>query len=913
MKIYFGLQLDDLVFPKSKSTQGNTFYLGKQGLLNFFEVHLGLTGHPPNNEHLRIEQYRQALQIYLKEFPDAFYKSSFQADQFATSTTLLLMRDELLLGGWNFEINASSPQRLKTIASIEDIFIQNEFDLILAPGFADRFQDVLNSLNTHNQPITEFILNEPLGLLPKHFQVLVKQLKAFGVKISENIIQSSANTSDLSVFQKVLKKEIKISKKHQLKNDGSILLIKSKRETHAAAWLANFFLKNDSFRPLCLIPEKSRALDNAFIQEGLPSLGILSASLARPSLQILKLVTTFLWQPIDPYKILEFVSLTVKPLADDLALEIARVMAQTPGINSDRWHAMTSQYFEKLEEKAKEDNTIDVREIKNQYNFWFGRSRYRIDQKVPKIEAIDIFNYLENWANEEFKNSGEINTSMQVLSSQATRVKDLLMALPESETQLTNLELERIVRTIYEPSPIQFRETEMDNLPFVHQSSAILDQVNDLTWWNFSSNEPDHFFSRWYQSEIDFLEKQEVILMSPEDKNRLLIWQRGRPVLQTNNRLLLVMPDMVDGSPVFPHPLHDVLEATFENINAITFNVDSEAGKAAIQKHFDTPNKVILKQQQFGQSEPFILINNPDRLLPDYQDHTERNYETFTSLEDLFYYPYQWVFKHKIKLHKSAILSIVRDTTMMGNLSHRFFELLFKEDIQGWNKKQVEQWIDAKASSLLAKEGAVMLMYGRGPERISFLNKIKYASWSLVAMIQKNGWKVEKSEMDLEGKFNDIPIKAKADLVLEKGNEKLVIDLKWRGASRRKMMIKNEEDLQLVMYSKLLTADETWAHTAYFILEEGKMIARNSLAINEVEAVAPDSDHININQNIFEKMEKTYQWRLAQLKNGQIEVRTDHTKYDLEEAYSGELFDLLEMKDGGAFFDDYRTLIDVLD
>ena len=250
---------------------------------------------------------------------------------------------------------------------------------------------------------------------------------------------------------------------------------------------------------------------------------------------------------------------------------------------------------------------------------------------------------------------------------------------------------------------------------------------------------------------------------------------------------------------------------------------------------------------------------------------------------------------------------------MMGNLSHRFFELLFKEDIQGWNKRKVEQWIDNQSNSLLAREGAVLLMYGRGPERISFLNKIKYASWSLVSMIQKNGWKVQQSEMDLQGKFNEIDIKAKADLVLEKGDEKLVIDLKWRGASRRKMMIKNEEDLQLVMYSKLLTADETWAHTAYFILEEGKMIARNSLAINEVEAVAPDSDHININQSILEKMEKTYNWRLAQLKRGQIEVRTEHTKLDLEEAYSGELFDLLEMKDGGAFFDDYRTLIDVLD
>jgi len=913
MTIYFGLQLDDLVFPKSETTIGNTIYLGKQGLLHCLEFHLGLSGHPHNNEHLRIEQYRQALQIHLRNHAEVFYKTSFEADQFATSTTLLLMRDELVLAGWNFDSDSKTPQRLKTIAAIENIFENTENDLTLSAGFSDRFQDVIIALTTHNQPFTHIILNEPIDFLPQHFQVLLKKLATKGATLESKENLHIASNSDLSIFQKVLKKELSIATKHILKNDGSILLVKSKRETHAAAWLASFFLKNKSFQPLCLIPEKSRALDNAFIQEGLPSLGILSASLARPSLQILKLVSTFLWQPIDPFKILEFVTLSVKPLANDLGLEIGRIIAQTPGINSQRWSITIKNYFDDLEEAAKEDKSIDIREIKSQYDFWFGRTRYRIDQKVPKVDAILIFNYLENWASQAFKDSNDENTSMQVLSSQATRVKDLLMALPESETHLTNLELERIVRTIYEPSPIKFRDTEMGNFPFVHQSSAILDNVNELLWWNFSSNEPDHFFSRWYQSELDFLEKNSIHLMSPEDKNRLLIWQRGRPVLRTQKRLILVMPEMVDGSPVFPHPLHDVLEATFKNMEIITFDVDTEKGKEAIQKHFDIPVKVLLEKQKFGRPKPFINIQNPKRLLPDYQDESSRNFETFTSLDSLFYYPYQWVFRYKIKLHKSSILSIVRDTTMMGNLSHRFFELLFKQEIQEWNKRQVEQWIDAESNSLLAREGAVLLMYGRGPERISFLNKIKYASWSLVSMIQKNGWKVQDSEMDLLGKFNNIDIRAKADLVLEKGDEKLVIDLKWRGATRRKMMIKNEEDLQLVMYSKLLTADETWAHTAYFILEEGKMIARNSLAINEVEAVAPDSDHININQSILEKMEKTYHWRFAQLKKGQIEVRTEHTKLDLEEVYSGELFDLLEMKDGGAFFDDYRTLIDVLE
>ena len=911
MKIYFGLQLDDLVFPKSKSTVGNIFYLGKQGILGFLESHLGLVGHPNNNEHLRIEQYRQALQIHLRNHPEVFYKTSFEADQFATSTTLLLMRDELLLANWDFVVNENIPERLNALATVEDIFKNTENDLSLAAGYADRFQAILQTLDTSNQPITHIVLNEPLDHLPHHFQRLIKKLESLNVTIETAQPLEYSQKNNLSIFQKVLKNEISIKKKYRLNDDGSILLLKSKRETHAAAWLASFFLKNKNFRPLCLIPEKSRALDNAFIQEGLPSLGILSASLARPSLQILKLVSTFLWRPIDPFKILEFVSLSIKPLDDGLAQQIAMLMAQSPGINSDRWFATINSYFEEAELASSADGSIDVNKIKSQYDFWFGRTRYRIDQKVPANDAIEIFDYLARWAHLEFENNN--NNSMLVLSEQSKRVKDLLQALPESDKNLSHLEMERIVRTIYEPSPTQFKETELEHLPFVHQSSTILDNVDELLWWNFSRNEPDHFFSRWYTTELAFLENIGIHLQSPEDKNQLLIWQRGRPVLRTQKRLILIMPSMVDGSEVFPHPLHDVLEATFENLHDIIFDVDSEEGKAALQKHFQTPEKILLEQKPLGQTNPFISIDNPKRLLPDYQNEESRNYETFTSLDSLFYYPYQWVFRHKIKLHKSSILSIVRDTTLMGNLSHRFFELLFQEDITGWNKRQVEQWIDSKANQLLAKEGAVLLMYGREPERISFLNKIKYSSWSLVSMIQKNGWKVHGTEMDLQGKFQQIVIKGKADLVLKRGDEMLVIDLKWRGAGYRKSSIKNKEDLQLVMYSKLLTSDQTWAHTAYFILESGKAIARNALAIKEVEAVDPDSDHIEINQQVFERMENTYRWRFAQLEKGQIEVRTEQTKIDLEDAYEGEMMDLLEMKDGGAMFDDYRTLIDVLE
>jgi hypothetical protein len=172
---------------------------------------------------------------------------------------------------------------------------------------------------------------------------------------------------------------------------------------------------------------------------------------------------------------------------------------------------------------------------------------------------------------------------------------------------------------------------------------------------------------------------------------------------------------------------------------------------------------------------------------------------------------------------------------------------------------------------------------------------------------------VVATEKALEGKFLGIPVNGRADLVLEKDGELAVIDLKWRGARRREETIKNEEDLQLVLYSKLLTDDHTWAHTAYFIIENSKLIARNSQAFKEVNAISPDSDHVQVHERILARMQATYDWRIQQLQQGKVEVRCQQTQLDLEEAYQNQLLDLLEMKSEDAPFDDYRTLINLID
>ncbi len=902
MTLYFGLALDDAVFPQPTETKGGTLYLGPQGLLYTLEAHLGLIGHPPENEYLRIEQYRQALRGYLEQHPRAFFRVSFEADAFATATNLLMRRDELLLAGWNFATDTALPERLHCLSEVEAMF--DSQDRILAAGYADRFMAVLQKLAVRRQPLTKVFINEPFDLLPGHWQTLLRQLESLGVVLHQIESMPPVGDSDLARFQRQLWDQSTVKTKQTLHADGSLLVLRGKRDSDLAAWLAKLLRRNPHFRPLDLIPDKDRALDQAVVQEGLPGMGIPSASLARPTLQVLKLVTVFLWNPIDPFKILEFVSLAIKPLESELANRIAAQIAQTPGLSSDGWYAMIARYFEELEQRAAVDASLDKDEIRFQYRFWFERQRYDISKTVPKEEVVQIFNYLHRWARRHFDESNSKQNSLLVLSEQAKRIANLLEALPE--TQLSNLELERIVRTIYEPAPVNFQEQELGHLPHIHAPGALIGNMDELVWFNFCQNEAAHFFSRWYQTERQYLARQGVALITPQMENALLLWQRRQPILRTRRRLLLVMPQSIAGQEVNPHPLWGNLEAAFANWQDIVFDLDTDVGQEAFATYFELPQRVQLPHRRLGQPRPFLYIRKVAPL-------GRRDEETISSLETLFYYPYQWVFRHKIKLVKSSILSIVQDQALMGNLAHRFFEKLFQQDIAQLSKADLERWVDAEADRLLNREGAVLLMYGREPERVAFIKKVKFAAWSLVNLIQRNGWQVVGTEQPLAGKFLDTPINGRADLVLERNGELAVIDLKWRGAKRREEAIRNEADLQLVLYSKLLTDDHAWAHTAYFIIENGKLIARTNEAFQEVQPVAPNTHLAEVHERVLRRMHVTYEWRLSQIQAGKIEIRCRQTYSLLEETYGAELLPLLEMKSEDAPFDDYRTLINLIE
>ena len=902
MRLYFGLSIQNGILPFPKGINFGVDALGPQQLLQLLEDHLGLSVPAQDIEYLRIEQYRQALKHYLQQTTTAFFQHSFDADDLGTAAELLSRRDELLLAGWNFNSDNKLPARLKVLSIIESYWSSDKNTLKLYAGKADRLLKVSKEISRAAQFISQIQLCDEWEHFPVIWQKILEQLEKKGVIIIRYKTPDTFKNTDLGQWQAYLSGQIK--GKLTIKGDGSLRIIRAYRETHLAAWLAKLIQKNDHFKPAILMPQAKRTLENSFMMEGLPSLGLASASLARPSLQVLKLAPVFLWNPIDLNKVMEFVSLAIKPLEDGLAQRIAAFLADIPGLYSDRWFAMINDYFKnELPNKAKRRPQLDVEKIEQQYQFWFRRKR--VDSRSDKVDKSDvraIYQHLYDWSIDISKQEETVH-SVRVLTSQAGKLIELLDTLPEKK--LSYLELERIVRTIYEPAPIKYREAEAHKLDTVHQTGAIISAIPSLVWWDFFENEKDYFFSRWYPMELAYLSRKDIHLISPSEQNERLLDQRKKPVLWTQDQLILCIPDFCDGTIVHAHSLLGDLEAAFgeEGLQSVTYDVDNREEQELWSQSLLLPNFDKTSSRPLQRPQPFLQLKE--------RKISIRATETPTSLEQLLFYPYQWFFKHQAKLRKSSLLSVIDDFRLFGNLSHRLIEKLLNKDLNQWTRKSTEKWVADEIPNLLLKEGASLLMYGREPEKIAFIKQMKFAAWSLISLLRENHWSVAATEYELEGTWQKIQLKGRADLVLKRKEEQAIIDLKWRGATRYSNVMRNNEDIQLTLYAQLLSAND-WPHTAYFIINAAKMITRDKDAFSSAHAVQHEADRKNIYQGIINEIVATFDWRKEQLSKGGIEIRCIHTYENLEDIYGDELLNLLEMKSTNAHFDDFDVLIGLI-
>lgn len=897
--LHFGLQYDHVVAPRADREAG-ALYAGPRQLLHWLERYVGLDGHEDDNRHLRIAVWRRLLDRYVAEHPDVFFAASFHTDPLATAADLLDRRDELVDAGWSFLAEADMPERLRVLAELEQQW-RHEPTLDLPAGTADRLRHVCAVVEREGlAPFARIHLAEPLELLSPGWRRLFAR---WSDRIVPDAPPVQPADTDLGRLQARLRGDTDVRDQHPARGDGSLLVWRSRYARDAAAFLAALMRHNDHFRPLMVVTADDRTLDTALAREGFPGMGIPSSSLARPPLQLLKLAQAFLWEPVQIDRILEFVSLPVKPLDDELAHHIARHLSRRPGIEGPEWEATIGAFFRATEEK-RPHLTDDIRRA---FQFWFERRRYPLEGSAPLGEVRGLYSHIERWARRTLRQQANRYPSLYLLASQARKVVELLEMWPRPD--ITALELERIVRTIFEPAPASFEPEEAGHLPWVSAPGALTGPTDEVCWWNFIEFEPTWFFDPWTPQERDWLARREVAPLTPRQLNARHIFHRNRPVLYARRRLVLLIPDEVDGRETMPYPLWSEIEATFEDTAPFTAWLDQRDRCAPLLQAvgFRVPEWVEIDHAPLPQPEPYVHFRPvcPPR----------REVESLSSLEALFYFPHIWLFRHWLGLEDTPLFQVVDEATLAGNLAHRVFEyLLSEEDVLQWDRARLEGWLERTLERLVRQEGVVLLQFGRMAERVALRRTLARAAWRLLDMLRRGGWRVRATEQRLEGPFAEIRVRGIADLVLERGDELAVVDLKWGGKTYRSELIRNEADIQLTCYAHLTSDGQGFAHTAYFIIKQGVMLARDDAAFAEAQTIGSTQAPEEVQQTIWHRMEQTWRWRMTQLQHGVLEVRTGHTREALDRSANEHLYDfdpndLFEMKADDHPFDEYKVLL----
>ncbi|MCB0661950.1 MAG: hypothetical protein KDC24_04375 [Saprospiraceae bacterium] len=172
MEVIFGLKLDESPYVHQNGGE-EILVCGPSKFVAWLERWEGLSVPDEDQEFLRLEKFRQHLQVFLDNSPDSFYKASFLADPFGTSRRLLDMRDELLLAGWDFSNIDQQPERISVFAALEQQIREaapNTYFPLSIAGFAERLHRLRACLHLEQLPVTSIRVAEPLQLLPPYWQ-----------------------------------------------------------------------------------------------------------------------------------------------------------------------------------------------------------------------------------------------------------------------------------------------------------------------------------------------------------------------------------------------------------------------------------------------------------------------------------------------------------------------------------------------------------------------------------------------------------------------------------------------------------------------------------------------------------------------------------------------------------------------
>lgn len=864
MIVRFGLELDRLL-PAIPQTRLGHVTAGPGTFLSILETQLGLPGAsvPPAT---RLVQYRACL--HKCDSAKRFYHKSFEVDDLSVARTLLNWRDEWYMAGWDGTFPKSAGKRLRDMADVEKMAIK-----AVAPAFGQRLQAVAASLKSRETQIEKIELADALSDFPPLWQQILSHFDVVELNIDGRTPSADKN-SDLGKLQKALldlnlKSGVE-PKKVKLKADGSVVVLTARSKEVSARLLAEHIRSSRRKNKMVVLTgQNGVSFDEALEGVDEARCGFEKASNWRPVLQVLPLAMGLLWEPLDPYLLLQFLNHPVGPLPKRYRNKLASAVLKSPGIGGRAWQDALNDIMEH-EKKADE---AQLKQVQEKIDFWVSGQRFDPDKGAPMAVVVERCEEIVEWLSKMRWIDPE-SPSQRLYIDALGQAQELSRALQHLAGQAVELvpqiQLNRLLDEVTGAgAPMTDRNSECDHVPATDSPAVFREAFDDIVWWDFSLPVLPKPYP-WTRSERLELSAHGVLLQSLDDRLEYEARTWLRPVLSTKKRIMFVLHH----SDEEHHPLWDQVTTCARGW------VERDA-EALVQAGGKLPElNVHSKALPHKPLPPFRRWWK----LTDGSFLAGRDVESYTSLDTFVNHPYQWVLNHKARLREGSLAELPSGNQLKGTLVHRLIEDFFCEHAN-WatlNARNITQWLKSRIPVLLEQEGAVLLGPGQAVERESFTEIAARALPALVSGLKAakvKGVVVESSE---SGTFVGGRLIGRIDMLLAdaKGSE-MVLDVKWRGYKFRMEDLQSNMHLQLATYAHLrkqLTKSPDWPPQAFFVIENAQILAQTNKAFPSATVCA--SVNGETTEDLWRRFEVTWKWRRKQLNKGIIEVTVDGTEPD---------------------------------
>lgn len=836
VELYFGIAGDGRTYPDAIAPSGavDAAIVGPAGLVEALELQLGLSG-PTAPHAVRIAAY--AAKLRAASNGHRFWTESFAKDPWSTAATLLAWREALIAGGW-----ARGPigaLRIDDLAAAEDA------GTAMPPGLVDRAVALLRAVPERpGLRIVRLLLLEPRAALPPLWAALMDVLVVAGVAIEEHQGRASAGEgTDLRRVQSALAG----APTEPLAGDGSFVMVEADTALMAAETVADWLATGPAELldgTVVLAPDGDTALlDRALRARGLPALGLSSRSPWRGALQVLPLVFAVAWSPLDPEALLNLFMLPRPPMPRFAAARLARALTAAPGLEGRVWNAAWEEIRTRaieLNADAGEQAAAKADAQIARWRVWTVGAQFDRAAGLPAAEARQIAGRVAAWAMEVDAGQGD-----SLLLAVAGAAGALSEAVDRLELDmLPALLLERILgQVLADGVQNPLHGPEAGGLRAIHAPGAIWEAPPRVIWWNFVGPGERVPSQPWSEAEIATLEATGVRLEAAAAASRRITRGYAEVLQRTSERILLVRPALSRADQTVAHPLAHQLRPILHNAgNGVFFRAERLLRESDVR----LAGRTLVREAREARDPPTGMAMW--RLPQSAVARLVGRRESATSLGRLINCQMAWLAQDVLGLRPGTFAEIPGPDQLFGNLAHEIARRLLPPGAPP-PLAAVRETAVALFEELLPQMAAPLQQPEFAGELAAARELVPTALEALVRLLHDRALEVVGTELDRDGQVGELALHGRLDLLVRRGPQAAVLDLKWTRAERRyRDEIVEGRAVQLAVYHGLASADGQAGDGGYFLLRQRRMLAPQGsiLADDPLESSRSDAETVQL-------------------------------------------------------------------